>query len=345
MKKIYIVLTLVLLFITSSCSKTPTSSDPLPDPEPSVKEPITSAPARYEDVPEGISPLTGLPYDGDGRGIMVQLENTPEARPHSGITQADLIYEMEVESKITRLTSFFLSEYPEKVGPVRSARRQHMYLWKEWDYLYAFYGGSELDPGQNIYTLISELNITQPALNGHKNSTPFTRAKDRKAPHNAYINLNDTIKNKYNYNPVQRSICFDKMAEITGDVANEITFSYNSSNNIKYIYNNDTSEYERFINGEPMMDKENNEQLSVKNIVIQHADHYKVDETVYTNIDLVGSGKSQYFTEGTMRTGTWKREGVNSLTRYYDENGEEIAFKPGMSYIQIVRNDTSIEFK
>lgn len=345
MKKIYIVLTLVLLFITSSCSKTPISSDPQPDAEPSVKEPIASAPARYEDVPEGISPLTGLPYDGDGRGIMVQLENTPEARPHSGITQADLIYEMEVESKITRLTSFFLSEYPEKVGPVRSARRQHMYLWKEWDYLYAFFGGSEYNPDQNVYDLMDELSINAPHLDGTKGGASFTRTQDRKAPHNAYINLNNTIKKHYDYNPIQRSIYFDKRAEITGDVANEITFSYNSSNNIKYIYNNDTSEYERFINGEPMMDKENNEQLSVKNIIIQHANHYKVDETVYTNIDLVGSGKAQYFTEGTMRTGTWKREGVNSLTRYYDENGEEIAFKPGMSYIQIVRNDTSIEFK
>ncbi len=346
MKKICIVLLITFLFITSSCSKnsSPTPNEPQPTPEPSVEEPIISDPAKYENVPEGISPLTGLPYDGDGRAVMVQLENTKEARPHSGISQADLIYEMEVESKITRLTSFFLSKYPEKVGPVRSTRRQHMHLWKEWDYLYAFYGGSEYDPGQNIYSLMEELSLTAPYLDGTKNSGSFTRAKDRKSPHNAYINLNNII-NKYDYNPVQRSIYFDETLDVTGEVAEEISFSYNSSNNIKYVYNGDTSEYERFINGDPMLDKENDEQLSVKNIIVQHANHYKIDNTPYTNIDLVGSGKAEYFTEGTMRSGTWERKSVNDLTRYYDKNGEEIAFMPGTSYIQILRNDTSVEFK
>ena len=71
----------------------------------------------YEKVAEGVSPLTGLPYQGDGKAIMVQIENTSAARPQSGITKADLIYEMEVESYITRITAFFLSSYPTKVGP------------------------------------------------------------------------------------------------------------------------------------------------------------------------------------------------------------------------------------
>lgn len=343
MKKIYILLILGL-FLFTSCSRTQNPSNPQESPDSSVKEPTTLTAARYEDVPKGISPLTGLSYNGDGRAIMVQLENTKEARPHSGISQADLIYEMEVESKITRLTSFFLSTYPEKVGPVRSTRKQHMHLWKEWDYLYTFYGGSGYDPGQNIYTLIDELNISPPHIDGTKNSASFTRAKDRKSPHNAYINLKN-IMDKYDYSPVERSIYFDETIKLTGDSAEEINFSYNSSNNIKYVYDSQTSEYKRFINQEPMIDAENNQQLSVKNVIIQHASHHKIEDTPYTNIDLIGSGKAQYFTEGVIRTGTWERKDVDSLTRYYDENGEEIAFKPGKSFVQIVREETTIECK
>ena len=90
------------------------------------------------------------------------------------------------------------------------------------------------------------------------------------------------------------------------------------------------------------MDKEDGTKLSVKNVIVQHAAHHFVEGTVYTNIDQVGGGKAEYFTEGVMRTGTWERKDNDSLTRYYDMNGKEIAFKPGVTYVQIVRPETAV---
>lgn len=305
-------------------------------------EPKAIPPAKYTDVPQWVSPLTGLEYNGDGRGIMVQIENTPEARPQSGITKADLLYEMEVESKITRLTAFFLENYPSKVGPVRSARRQHMYLWSEWDYLYAFYGGSE-PKGQNIYTIKKDLGVKAPTINGMTDSAYFVRAKDRKSPHNAYTNLQNIIKDAYDYSPKQRSLYFDEEVIITGTPVEELSFSYSPKNKVKYSYDAQTKLYDRFINDTPMVDKENDQQLAVKNIIIQHGKHYKVQGSVYTNIDLVGSGKAMYFTEGVMREGTWERKSESDLTIYYDQEGKEICFMPGVSFIQIVRDDTQVD--
>ena len=50
-------------------------------------------------------PLTGVPTD-DAAGlvqpaIVVKVDNSPEARPHAGINQADIVYELQVEG-ITR---------------------------------------------------------------------------------------------------------------------------------------------------------------------------------------------------------------------------------------------------
>ncbi|MPW25541.1 DUF3048 domain-containing protein [Alkalibaculum sp. M08DMB] len=344
MKKIFniLIITLTLLLLFAACSKK--TESPTPQTPGETPGATTDPIMNYKNVTEGFSPLTGLPHNGDGRAIIVQIENTPGARPQSGITKADLIYEMEVESNITRLTAFFLSEYPQKVGPVRSVRKQQIQLWSEWDYLYTFFGGSEYEPGQNIYQIKEELGIESPSLNGHKGGGSFSRAQDRKSPHNAYTDLTYTIENIYNnYSPQLRTIYFIENAKMEGDTAKEITFSYRSDNNVKYVYNDNN--YDRFINEEPMVDKESNDQLVVKNIIIQYAPHYKVTDTVYTNIDLIGSGEAEYFTDGIKRIGRWERKDEDSLTIYYDDNGAEIPFKPGVTFIQIVREDTEVTVK
>lgn len=359
MKK-YMVMTLMIsAVLLSACNKTPVTA-PIETPvetasetpvESIVETPVETVVetpvevinvAKYEHVPVGLSPLTGLPYEGARKVIMLQMENTSAARPHSGLSSADLIYEMEVESRITRLTTFFLSEYPVKAGPVRSARRQHMFLWSEWNYLYGFYGGSAVRPGQNIYDLMDELGIKASYLDGTKVSKPYFRSTDRKAPHNAYANLQYAMENLYNFEPVNRSIYFDPSVIIEGTPAKKVSLSYNDGNRIVYTYDDASKLYKRFINGEPMMDKENDRQIEVTNIIVQHANHFPVKGTVYTNIDLVGKGTAEYFVEGIQRIGTWERKDINSLTRYYDASGEEIAFKPGKSFIQIVRTDTAV---
>lgn len=316
-----------------------------PAEEPQVEEPEKDTRHRYDEPLKGLSPLTGLPYEGDGKVIMVQLENTAKARPHSGLKEADLIYEMEVESTITRLTTFFLGAYPEKVGPVRSARKQHIELWNEWNYLYVFYGGSTFKPGQDIYEWIENLGITAKRVDGTKSSTGFSRSTDRVAPHNAYTNLKVVMEKAYDFQPEERTIYFNELLEVTGERAKKIELSYRSDNRITYEFSEATGTYLRFINGEPMMDKETNEQIDVKNVIIQHANHYAVTDTVYTNIDLMGTGSAEYFTDGLMRKGTWERKDADSFTIYYDEEGNEIPFKPGKSFIQIMRNDSEVIFE
>src|SRR5258708_34686864 len=53
---------------------------------------------------------------------MVQVENAPDSRPHSGLQKADIVYEYLVEGGITRFTViYFKPSGSEKIGPVRSA--------------------------------------------------------------------------------------------------------------------------------------------------------------------------------------------------------------------------------
>lgn len=358
MKKTAVIVSVLILSMGMlACSKEEVPEQPVetpvetpveaPEEEPveePAEEPVAEEKHRYDSPQPGLSPLTGLPYEGDGKVIMVQIENTSAARPHSGLAEADLIYEMEVESTITRLTAFFHGNYPEKVGPVRSARKQHMFLWSEWDYLYVFYGGST-PKGQNIYEWMNELDITARRVDGMRDTIGFSRSSDRKAPHNAYTNLSRLMSDAYDFEPVDRTLYYDDMAGAEGESARNISLSYRSDNRITYEYEEEFGVYERFINGTPMMDKESDKQIAVKNVIVQHVHHYPVTGTVYTNMDLVGTGEAQYFIDGVMRKGTWERTDEEAMTRYLDEEGNEIPFKPGKTFIQIMRNDSEVRFE
>ncbi|RLC33465.1 hypothetical protein DRH14_04810 [Candidatus Shapirobacteria bacterium] len=84
------------------------------------------------------------------RPLMVMIENHKDARPQSGLSKADVVYEVIAEGGITRFMAVYycnaVSGVKKKydVGPVRSARTYFLDLASEYsDYpLYAHVGGA-----------------------------------------------------------------------------------------------------------------------------------------------------------------------------------------------------------
>jgi hypothetical protein len=73
------------------------------------------------------NPLSGVRVENPGliqrRPLLVRYGNDRAARPHAGISQAELVMEDVMDAWwITRLTAVFLQGEPTKVGPLRSAR-------------------------------------------------------------------------------------------------------------------------------------------------------------------------------------------------------------------------------
>jgi hypothetical protein len=85
-----------------------------------------SAPSTTKPPAAKTAPLTGLP-DPDGAAqsrpvLSVKIENTPQARPQSGLEVADVVWDEVVEGQITRLLAMFQSRSTDVVGPIRSVR-------------------------------------------------------------------------------------------------------------------------------------------------------------------------------------------------------------------------------
>src|SRR3989344_4299826 len=98
------------------------------------------------------------------RPLAVVIENHTEARPQSGLSSADIIYEAVAEGGITRFMGVFYCNLSDvQVGPVRSARTYFLDWLGEYDALYAHVGGANTSGpadalGQIIKYGVKDLN-------------------------------------------------------------------------------------------------------------------------------------------------------------------------------------------
>ena len=78
------------------------------------------------------------------RPLGVMIENSSAARPQSGLSSADVVYEAVAEGGITRFMAVFLCQDTDPIGPVRSARTYYLDWISEYGAspLYAHVGGA-----------------------------------------------------------------------------------------------------------------------------------------------------------------------------------------------------------
>ena len=79
-------------------------------------------------------PLTGVPLaPGEEAPVrpamVVKIDNAPGARPQTGFTAADIVYEEIVNDSLTRFAMVFHSQGSDPVGPIRSGRIQDIDLF------------------------------------------------------------------------------------------------------------------------------------------------------------------------------------------------------------------------
>ena len=74
---------------------------------------------------------------------MVQIENSPLARPLSGLQQANIVYEYLAEGGITRMTViYFQPTGGQRIEPVRSARPVTLRLQRAYQGVIFFSGAN-----------------------------------------------------------------------------------------------------------------------------------------------------------------------------------------------------------
>ncbi|GAB6109548.1 DUF3048 domain-containing protein [Fusibacter bizertensis] len=289
-------------------------------------------------------PLTGLYSENDltsRRPFVVMLDNQYMARPQAALSEADIVYEILAEGLITRYMAVFYGNYPEHVGPVRSARPYFIEKASEFNPYYVHVGGS--------MQALSDIRKFQMADIDGLVSGAFWREDHKKIPHNMYTSsdsmLKDATRLGYTSTTPVSFLDFNKsFTIIDGKDASEITFVYKEpvkSDPIGYYtsykYNDEKHLYYRYTNGEPHVDENTKEQLTCTNILVQYAKTTVLDSDGRLDVDLITSGKGKYYTAGKVMDITWSKESVEATTEFFDIQGNPIKLNPGVTWFQIMK--------
>ncbi|MRG87402.1 DUF3048 domain-containing protein [Salinibacillus xinjiangensis] len=347
-----ILLSMMILLVACKDEEASNQKDTEQD-EPAMN--LDQEPAAESEEPEDelihTYPLTGIKTDEEinNRIVGVMVNNHNKARPQTGLSQADIVYELLAEGPITRFIAFFHSETPEMVGPVRSAREYYADLALGMDSIYVYHGAA-----QHIEDII--LNKGAEVLRGmvHDNDGfLFKRESFRQAPHNSYLlypNVYEAAENKgisteKEYEPYP-FLSENEVEELSGDEASKVHIVYDDVyEKVTYEYDEANEKYIRYSDGEKSVELETDEPIMLDNIFIVETGHQVIDSANRRAIDLESGGKGYLIQKGIVKEVNWK----NVDGRILPFNGEEpVEFVPGKTWVNVVPEspgmDQSVQF-
>ncbi|MFF2480115.1 DUF3048 domain-containing protein [Paenibacillus sp. NPDC058071] len=325
-------------------------------PNPTATE-ATDSPAVATEAPAYpyVAPLTGVGRQTEAaeRPIAVMINNLKPARPQSGLTNADVIWEVLAEGGVTRLIAIFQStdRLTDNIGPIRSIRPYLIEIGETYGAVLAHAGAST-----DAYAILQQQK--KPYLDEISNAgTYFWRSKDRKAPHNLYASLDKLRQGAekrgysagkavpvYSFLPEEDSVAaVTSTTNDTGvaDVSHvEIMFTLKNYK-VSYDYDKASGLYKRFINNEPHVDMNNNEQLSAANLVVLEASHKTLDDVGRLAVNLTSGGKAVLLQKGRVIDCEWVRAEDNMIRIMKD--GAEVKLVQGKTFFHIVPNTPSFD--
>ncbi len=308
----------------------PVVIDPNPEPPQVETPPIDPEP----EIPSPVEVVPELPG-----AFIVAIDNRSEARPHSGLEDADLVYEMLAEWRVTRFLAVFYTKAVPVIGPVRSARYYSAQLSAPYNTPYAHCGGS-MDGLQ----MIRDLRI--PDLDEITNSeVAFWRDKSRFMPHNLYTStelmLAEAQRRGLNITPLPALPVGSMDA---GTETEHLKIVYSVRDPSRYLINYSVEwkwqegVYTRLMNGKPH-DTTNGNVITAANIVVisvPHRDIVNLADTHWrTEMDLMGSGAAVFLRDGVSYSGIWKKTNVRDHYEF-TVDGQPYKFAEGNTWIQIV---------
>ncbi len=284
-------------------------------------------------IPIPKAPFTGLP-DPSGvsltrSSVAVKIENTPEARPQSGLDVADVVYEEVVDGGITRFWAVFNSNAPENIGPVRSVRAMDPQVVTPLGGVVAYSGGTEPN--------VAAIRATGLVWVDENNAgDAFFREPTRSAPHNLFAR--SALLWQRGGVPVPPVPLFqyvdtEKGQAFTGEPVTSFHVNYELGYDVSYVWDAGVGGWMRFSRTtEPFMAAGLAPvQVNAPNVIVQFVPYAGFGEG-----NLLGTGEAWVFSNGQLIRGTWAKGFVGSITEYKDAAGTPIPITPGRTWVELV---------
>lgn len=301
------------------------------------------------------SQLTGLPINEEylnRRPIATVINNIHAALPQSGIAQADIIYEVLAEGRITRFVTIHQSQMPEMLGPVRSTRNYFVDIALGHDAIFVHHGGSQTGYSQIRNTGATNLDgmqlegtvfwrdRTYPAWHFNTGTRPMEHSSftswERIQNHVTARNIRDTTE--FNF-----GLTFGvQPAGMEVSPANTIRVPFSDQYVRTFVFDPALGLYMVYNQHGPHQDGIDAQQLGVANVLVQLTSIRVVDNEGRRAVQTTGTGSGYFATGGNVVPVTWARENLSTALRWYYQDGTPLILTPGRTWVNIFQG--TVEF-
>ena len=305
------------------------------------------------------------------RALNVRIDNAPPARPHTGTSQADIVFETLVEAGITRYEAIFHSKDPDKIGSVRSARLSDREVTPMVRGALGYSGatieetaaiqedakaGKYIDlnasyfPGAAAYFRVSQDDVGNPRVAPYNE---YTRSNLLRDATNAAGGGGPVAIPSWGFLDSANHIAW--AGGFAGSVdATFIRIPYQQRNESRYVYDAGARTYQRwqfdpnygdFIRE---VDALTNTPIAARNILVVYTDVVTTAiledslGSLGVNIRTTGSGRVSVFRDGKRQDGTWARATIYDPWQLVSLSGEPILLSPGQTWVHMIPSAWSV---
>ena len=314
-------------------------------------------------------PLNGMPIlagqpNVHRRPLAVKIDNAAAARPHYGLSQADMVWELLVEGFITRLATYYHSQDPTVIGAVRSVRFSDRYTTPMVRGALVFSGASQLMEGLVRGDIAAGSYVGVSPQLGQGSSFYRTNVDGKVAPHNLFTSsqaLRDATNSVGGGGSVDvphwdflaQSVHSPTAGGFLGSIpASTLTIPYRADARVRYDYDANAKVYLRYqSNGATFVrevDGANGAWIMAKNIVIITTDVWVTDVVddaggaPSLDMRLTGTGRASIFRDGERQDGTWSRATLFDQFTFTNFYGQKIYLDPGQTWVHVLPMDWQV---
>jgi len=289
-----------------------------------------------------LSPFTGEPVARLGPVIAVKIDNIVDARPQTGLQDADIVYVLPVEGGLSRFLAVFSSRLPPVIGPVRSAREDDLEVIRQFGQPgFAFSGAAP-----HLLPFVERAPIVDLYAGLPSVAPAYYRYDGRVAPYNLYAysaalradskGASDARDIGFRFGPVPASAA-GAAVPAGGQVA-----GYSSSS---FRWSARSGKWLVWMDGSPAMvtsvgPSAAESQLGVTTIVIQHTVIRTSRFLEYGKpppyAQSTGSGTAVVLRGGKAYQVRWSRPSADGGTTYTLPSGARMTFAPGQVWVLLV---------
>jgi hypothetical protein len=293
-----------------------------------------------------ICPLSGLEAEAgavpDRPAVAVKVENLPAARPQTGLSWADIVYEEPVEANITRFIAVYQCQDASHIEPIRSARLTDPDILVQFGRpLFAYAGGVP-----KVVDAIKAAGLVN--LSDRRVPEAFHRDPNREAPHNLWTNTQELYAVAGDPTGIPEPVFKYAKKAKGGSPVSEIHIPFSSYSDVRWAWSSSQKRFLRFHGSEPHTLSDGTQVSSVNVIVqfvrIEMTDIVDVNGAPSPRVISTGSGRAYLLRGGKLVEGTWSRPSLDDVTVFKNSKGRQVSLLAGNTWVELVPMDILVPY-